>query len=153
MGLLVCIPKGQIIFLLQRSYADILPSSHLLLHDDSISTRRISYILYLPNSPPTQSDLSSSGGSLRRDASFSKGWDPDWGGSLELYPVENGNEGGPPGVKRATKIDVKWGQIVLFEVSLVSLPMFYAHPLRSNQEEAIMLLKRSSSEMGMIDWV
>ncbi len=25
--------------------------SHLLLHDDSISTRLVSYILYLPNSP------------------------------------------------------------------------------------------------------
>ena len=46
-----------------------------------------------------------------------KGWDPAWGGSLELYPVENGEDVGLPGTKRVTKVDVKWGQIVFFEVN------------------------------------
>ncbi|OCF34794.1 nuclear protein [Kwoniella heveanensis CBS 569] len=73
--------------------------SHLLLHDDSISTRLISYILYLPT-----------------DGKFLKGWDPKWGGALELFPVVDGKEVGPPGVKRCGKVDVKWGQIIFFEV-------------------------------------
>lgn len=83
------------------------------MHDDSISTRLISYILYLPNSPADkavpQLKPSASG-------SFLKGWDPKWGGSLELYPVENGEEVGLPGVKRVSKVDVSWGQIIFFEV-------------------------------------
>ena len=45
-----------------------------------------------------------------------KGWDPKWGGSLELFPVENDEEVGLPGVKRVSKVDVSWGQIVFFEV-------------------------------------
>lgn len=92
-------------------------SSHLLLHDDSISTRLVSYILYLPNSP--SSLPSSSHSSLLPSASgaFTKGWDPAWGGALELYPVEGDGEVGVPGVKRLGKVDVKWGQIVFFEVS------------------------------------
>lgn len=45
-----------------------------------------------------------------------KGWDPVWGGALELFPVENGNEVGLPGVKSVKRVDVKWGQIVFFEV-------------------------------------
>ena len=89
--------------------------SHLLLHDDSISSRLISYILYLPNSP---ADQSSSEVQLQPSASgsFLKGWDPKWGGSLELFPVENGEEVGLPGVKRVSKVDVNWGQIIFFEV-------------------------------------
>ncbi len=89
-------------------------SSHLLLHDDSISTRLISYILYLPNSPvgaPDSGDLQPSA-----NGTFLKGWRPDWGGALELYPVENGEHVGLPGPKRVGKVDVKWGQIVFFEV-------------------------------------
>lgn len=88
-------------------------SSHLLLHDDSISTRLVSYILYLPNSPVTapSDDLTPS-----QSNTFLKGWNPSWGGSLELYPVENDVEVGPPLPKRSTKEDVKWGQIVFFEV-------------------------------------
>ncbi len=39
-----------------------------------------------------------------------------WGGSLELYPVEGGAEVGPPAVTRSKKVDVKWGQLVFFEV-------------------------------------
>ena len=93
----------------------LITRSHLLLHDDSISSRLISYILYLPNSP---ADKTSPSADLRPSASgsFLKGWDPKWGGSLELFPVENGEEVGLPGVKRVSKVDVSWGQIIFFEV-------------------------------------
>ena len=89
--------------------------SHLLLHDDSISSRLISFILYLPNSPtdapPTSAPLEPSA-----NGKFSKGWVPEWGGALELFPVEDGKETGLPGVKASWRVDVKWGQIVFFEV-------------------------------------
>lgn len=88
--------------------------SHLLLHDDSISTRVVSWILYLPNSPP--SAPSSSHIQPSASGSFLKGWDPAWGGSLELYPVESGEEVGPPASKRSAKADVNWGQLIFFEV-------------------------------------
>jgi Rps23 Pro-64 3,4-dihydroxylase Tpa1-like proline 4-hydroxylase len=52
-----------------------------------------------------------------KNDSFMKGWDPKWGGALELFPVENGDEVGLPGVKSVKRIDVKWGQIVFFEAS------------------------------------
>ncbi|WWD22752.1 hypothetical protein CI109_107245 [Kwoniella shandongensis] len=90
--------------------------SHLLLHDDSISTRLISYILYLPNSPLDAPKTDAVELVPSANGRFLKGWDPAWGGSLELFPVENGDEVGPPGVKRTAKVDVKWGQIVFFEV-------------------------------------
>lgn len=90
--------------------------SHLLLHDDSISTRVVSYILYLPNNPPTSpstSDLTPSA-----DGTFLKGWNPAWGGVLELYPIEGDEtkDVGPPAVKRSEKVGVKWGNLVFFEV-------------------------------------
>ncbi|BEI83357.1 hypothetical protein CcaverHIS002_0312250 [Cutaneotrichosporon cavernicola] len=88
--------------------------SHLLLHDDSISTRVISYILYLPNSP-----LDAPASDFTRPADngkFLKGWDPKWGGSLELFPVENGDERGLPGTKAVASLPVKWGQIIFFQV-------------------------------------
>ncbi|ADV19672.1 nuclear protein [Cryptococcus gattii E566] len=90
--------------------------SHLLLHDDSISTRLISYILYLPYS--IEDAPESKNVALQRSANgkFLKGWDPAWGGSLELFPVENGEEVGPPSVKRFAKVSATWGQIVFFEV-------------------------------------
>lgn len=89
-------------------------SSHLLLHDDSISTRVISYILYLPNSP-----LDAPESEFTRPADngkFLKGWDPKWGGSLELFPVANGEERGLPGTKAVASLPVKWGQIIFFQV-------------------------------------
>lgn len=39
------------------------------MYSDVISTRRLSYILYLPD--PEEH------------------WDPNWGGALELYPVKD----------------------------------------------------------------
>lgn len=52
------------------------------------------------------------------DGSFQKGWNPDWGGALELYPIAAGEdkESGPPAIKRSAKEDVKWGNLVFFEV-------------------------------------
>ncbi|KAJ9098725.1 hypothetical protein QFC21_004373 [Naganishia friedmannii] len=53
------------------------------------------------------------------DGSFLKGWEPSWGGALELYPIEADSankEVGPPATKRSTKVDVKWGNLVFFEV-------------------------------------
>lgn len=66
---------------------------HLLNHDDVISTRRVSYILYLPD-PLTP-------------------WSPDFGGSLELYPVK---EPHVPESIPSQVIPVQWNQFVLFEV-------------------------------------
>jgi Rps23 Pro-64 3,4-dihydroxylase Tpa1-like proline 4-hydroxylase len=89
-------------------------SSHLLLHDDSISTRVISYILYLPNSPldAPESEFTK----LSENEQFLKGWDPKWGGSLELFPVASGEERGLPGTKAVASLPVKWGQIIFFQV-------------------------------------
>ncbi|RSH83926.1 hypothetical protein EHS25_005170 [Saitozyma podzolica] len=84
--------------------------SHLLLHDDSISSRLVSYILYLPNSPPSAPTTSTSPLEPSASGSFLKGWDPAWGGSLELYPVESGEEVGLPGTKRLGKVDVQPGR-------------------------------------------
>ena len=51
------------------SINDYREGCHLLNHDDVISTRRVSYILYLPD--PAHP------------------WKPEWGGALELYPVKS----------------------------------------------------------------
>lgn len=86
---------------------------HLLLHDDVISTRRISWILYLP----------------------SANWqaNPTWGGALELYPAttpspptdRSSSEADKPRTWRdevgsdvipGKTIHPKWGQFVFFEV-------------------------------------
>lgn len=88
--------------------------SHLLLHDDSISTRVISYILYLPNSPLDAPE--SEFVKPADNGKFLKGWDSKWGGSLELFPVENGEERGLPGTKAVESLPVKWGQIIFFQV-------------------------------------
>ncbi|CAD6885725.1 unnamed protein product [Tilletia laevis] len=66
---------------------------HLLNHDDVISTRRVSYILYLPD--PEQP------------------WQPEWGGALELYPVVK--EGEPANVPSKT-IPPQWNQFTFFTV-------------------------------------
>ncbi|KAL9936686.1 hypothetical protein V8E36_004754 [Tilletia maclaganii] len=66
---------------------------HLLNHDDVISTRRVSYILYLPD--PEQP------------------WKPEWGGALELYPVVK--EGEPANIPTKT-IPPQWNQFTFFTV-------------------------------------
>lgn len=71
-----------------------------------------------------------------------KGWDPAWGGALELYPVENGEEVGLPGVKRAGKVDVKWGQIVFFEVQ----------PGRSYHSVEEVVIGEGRQRLGVSGW-
>lgn len=72
---------------------------HLLNHDDVIATRRVSYILYLPD--PT------------------KPWQPEWGGALELYPVKpaaNPEEPREPETVPSVSIPPKWNQYTFFAV-------------------------------------
>jgi Rps23 Pro-64 3,4-dihydroxylase Tpa1-like proline 4-hydroxylase len=64
-NVLNCGPIGQSIDLSINKYTK---GCHLLNHDDVIGTRLVSYILYLPN--PDEE------------------WLPEFGGQLELYPVE-----------------------------------------------------------------
>ncbi|DBA04448.1 TPA: hypothetical protein N0F65_010044 [Lagenidium giganteum] len=66
--------------------------SHLLNHDDVIGTRRVSYILYLPD--PQE-------------------WDPKFGGALELYPCVSK---GTPDVAPTLVLPPKWNQFVMFTV-------------------------------------
>ncbi|EKM79955.1 hypothetical protein AGABI1DRAFT_38606 [Agaricus bisporus var. burnettii JB137-S8] len=71
---------------------------HLLNHDDVISSRRVSYILYMPITPRHI-------------------WRKEWGGALELYPVIKGEDGTPvPDVTPSKIIPPSWNQFVFFEV-------------------------------------
>ncbi|PWY98469.1 hypothetical protein BCV70DRAFT_201778 [Testicularia cyperi] len=75
------------------SINDYRQGCHLLNHDDVISTRRVSYILYLPD--PEQP------------------WQPEWGGALELYPVKT--KGTPDDIPSKI-IPPKWNQFTFFTV-------------------------------------
>lgn len=66
---------------------------HLLNHDDVISTRRVSYILYLPDPAAP--------------------WDPKWGGALELYPVAQPHE---PEAVPSRIVPPRWNQFTFFAV-------------------------------------
>jgi prolyl 3-hydroxylase /prolyl 3,4-dihydroxylase len=74
---------------------------HLLNHDDVIGTRRVSYILYMP-------------------LPHYQGWQPEWGGALELYPVKttSAGEGGAPEPEAIPSkcIPPSWNQFIFFEV-------------------------------------
>lgn len=71
---------------------------HLLNHDDVIGTRRVSYILYMP-------------------LPHYQGWQREWGGALELYPVRPGPDGVPePEPVPSKSIPPVWNQFVFFEV-------------------------------------
>ncbi|KAI0751618.1 Oxoglutarate and iron-dependent oxygenase degradation C-term-domain-containing protein [Daedaleopsis nitida] len=71
---------------------------HLLNHDDVIGTRRVSYILYMP-------------------LPHYQGWQADWGGALELYPVKMGPEGLPePEPIPSKSVPPVWNQFIFFEV-------------------------------------
>ncbi|KAJ2418645.1 putative component of NuA3 histone acetyltransferase complex, partial [Coemansia sp. RSA 2531] len=72
---------------------------HLLLHDDVIGDRRVSYIIYLPD--PEIND--------------GRGWEPRDGGHLELYPRES-DESWAPAVNPTRRLPPRWNQIVLFTV-------------------------------------
>ncbi|CAO1619471.1 unnamed protein product [Parajaminaea phylloscopi] len=72
---------------------------HLLNHDDVIATRRVSYILYLPD--PAQP------------------WQAEWGGALELYPVKpakSADEPREPETTPSVSIPPKWNQYTFFAV-------------------------------------
>ncbi|KAJ2774580.1 putative component of NuA3 histone acetyltransferase complex, partial [Coemansia nantahalensis] len=73
------------------------PGDHLLLHDDAIGDRRVSYIIYLP------------------DPDASLAWTPADGGHLELYPRES-PESWAPAVQPARQVPPRWNQMVLFVV-------------------------------------
>lgn len=66
------------------SCAEYSQGCYLLNHDDVIGTRRISFILYLV--------LDESGAE-----GTTAGWREEWGGALQLYPVQEG-EGARPNV-------------------------------------------------------
>jgi len=71
---------------------------HLLNHDDVIGTRRVSYILYMPL-PNYQL------------------WQKDWGGALELYPVQLNKDGQfEPEAVPSKSIPPSWNQFIFFEV-------------------------------------
>ncbi|THG97153.1 hypothetical protein EW026_g4810 [Hermanssonia centrifuga] len=71
---------------------------HLLNHDDVIGSRRVSYILYMP-------------------LPHYQGWQEDWGGALELYPVKTGPDGVPePEAIPSKCIPPSWNQFIFFEV-------------------------------------
>ncbi|KAG1806461.1 nuclear protein [Suillus plorans] len=71
---------------------------HLLNHDDVIGTRRVSYILYMP-------------------LPYSQEWQKEWGGALELYPVQTGADGIPePEAAPCKAIPPSWNQFIFFEV-------------------------------------
>ncbi|TBU49352.1 Oxoglutarate and iron-dependent oxygenase degradation C-term-domain-containing protein [Dichomitus squalens] len=71
---------------------------HLLNHDDVIGTRRVSYILYMP-------------------LPHYQGWQADWGGALELYPVKPGPDGVPePEPVPEKSVPPVWNQFIFFEI-------------------------------------
>ncbi|WFD30032.1 putative component of NuA3 histone acetyltransferase complex [Malassezia sp. CBS 17886] len=75
------------------SINDYRSGCHLLTHDDVISTRRVSYILYLTD--PAEA------------------WQPAWGGALELYPVSQPRHPEPVPTR---VIPPRWNQYTLFAV-------------------------------------
>lgn len=83
------------------SINDYRAGCHLLNHDDVIATRRVSYILYLPDPADP--------------------WQPQWGGALELYPVRTaqdgeGNTAKAPENVPSVVIPPKWNQYTFFAV-------------------------------------
>jgi Rps23 Pro-64 3,4-dihydroxylase Tpa1-like proline 4-hydroxylase len=70
---------------------------HLLCHDDVISTRRVSFIIYLTDPPlGSQSDLSKKNLKRKKDTDQSHIWASEDGGALELYPLDSSSQIDPP---------------------------------------------------------
>lgn len=63
------LPEGTLIDKTDCSSNCYMHGGHLICHDDVISTRRVSYIIYLTD--PDEE------------------WKPEDGGALELYPVDH----------------------------------------------------------------
>ncbi|KAK9462324.1 Oxoglutarate and iron-dependent oxygenase degradation C-term-domain-containing protein [Lipomyces oligophaga] len=80
--------------------------SHLLTHDDVIGSRRVSYILYLPD--PDDKDCN-----LRDDHGRNLGWEPMWGGALRLFEID---AKGAPKVDWKLSIPPAWNQLSFFVV-------------------------------------
>ncbi|PVU94998.1 hypothetical protein BB561_002123 [Smittium simulii] len=71
-------------------------TNYLLLHDDVIEDRIISFIIYLPT------------------LNGKKDWEPAEGGALELYPVIDNSS--VPHISPETSLSTRWNKIVFFEV-------------------------------------
>ncbi|KAK7208495.1 Oxoglutarate and iron-dependent oxygenase degradation C-term-domain-containing protein [Myxozyma melibiosi] len=80
--------------------------SHLLTHDDVIGSRRVSYILYLP-------DPEDPSCTVRDKRGRNTGWDPKWGGALRLFEVE---AKGAPKVDPTLSLPPAWNQLSFFVV-------------------------------------
>ncbi|KFY40360.1 hypothetical protein V494_03528 [Pseudogymnoascus sp. VKM F-4513 (FW-928)] len=100
------------------------PGCHLLCHDDVIGSRRISYILYLPDP-----DIP---------------WKEEWGGALRLYPTTKlpGGDGEVttvPSADFAKSIPPAWNQLSFFAVqpglSFHDVEEVYHAPTPAQQEK------------------
>ncbi|KAL5347551.1 putative component of NuA3 histone acetyltransferase complex [Pseudogymnoascus australis] len=100
------------------------PGCHLLCHDDVIGSRRISYILYLPDP-----DIP---------------WKEEWGGALRLYPTTKlpGGDGEVttvPSADFAKSIPPAWNQLSFFAVqpglSFHDVEEVYHAPTAAQQEK------------------
>ncbi|OBT84966.1 hypothetical protein VE02_06667 [Pseudogymnoascus sp. 03VT05] len=101
------------------------PGCHLLCHDDVIGSRRISYILYLPDP-----DIP---------------WKEEWGGALRLYPTTKLPAGGDgevttvPSADFAKSIPPAWNQLSFFAVqpglSFHDVEEVYHAPTPAQQEK------------------
>ncbi|KAK9240257.1 Oxoglutarate and iron-dependent oxygenase degradation C-term-domain-containing protein [Lipomyces kononenkoae] len=80
--------------------------SHLLTHDDVIGSRRVSYILYLPD--PEDNDCE-----VKDACGRNIGWNPTWGGALRLYEIE---AKGAPKTDWDKVIPPAWNQLAFFVV-------------------------------------
>ncbi|KAK9245068.1 Oxoglutarate and iron-dependent oxygenase degradation C-term-domain-containing protein [Lipomyces tetrasporus] len=79
--------------------------SHLLTHDDVIGSRRVSYILYLPDPDDRDCEVRGHGQNL--------GWDPAWGGALRLYEID---AKGAPKSDWDKVVPPAWNQLAFFVV-------------------------------------
>ncbi|KAK9315228.1 Oxoglutarate and iron-dependent oxygenase degradation C-term-domain-containing protein [Lipomyces starkeyi] len=80
--------------------------SHLLTHDDVIGSRRVSYILYLPDPEDKDCDVEDVHGR-------NLGWDPAWGGALRLYEMD---AKGAPKAEWSKVVPPAWNQLTFFVV-------------------------------------
>ncbi|KAK9390592.1 Oxoglutarate and iron-dependent oxygenase degradation C-term-domain-containing protein [Lipomyces mesembrius] len=80
--------------------------SHLLTHDDVIGSRRVSYILYLPDPEDKECDIEDVHGR-------NLGWDPAWGGALRLYEID---AKGAPKAEWDKVVPPAWNQLTFFVV-------------------------------------
>ncbi|KAK9354557.1 Oxoglutarate and iron-dependent oxygenase degradation C-term-domain-containing protein [Lipomyces doorenjongii] len=80
--------------------------SHLLTHDDVIGSRRVSYILYLPD--PEDKDCG-----IEDVHGRNLGWDPAWGGALRLYEID---AKGAPKAEWNKVVPPAWNQLTFFVV-------------------------------------